>query len=95
MLERLDQKYFIRTTNPIRNNDVAYLKEKIDQVNGSSSDELRQLYRQTIMNGQFTDKGGAGLGLIEMVKISNNPLQYKFDAINEEYSLYNLIITFS
>ena len=94
-LERMDQKYLIKTSNPIRNSDIPNLKKKIDLVNNKSAEELRLLYRQTITNGKFTDKGGAGLGLIEMVKITNNPLQYHFDPINDHYSLYHLIMTFT
>jgi len=52
------------------------------------------LYRQTITNGKFTDKGGAGLGLIEMAKITNNPIKYRFESINDQFSLYYLILTF-
>jgi len=94
-LERTDQKYFITTTNPIRNSDIPNLKAKIDLVNSKTPEELRLLYRQTIMNGRFTDKGGAGLGLIEIVKITNHPLQYRFEPISNDYSIYHLIMTFA
>ncbi len=94
MLERIDQSYFIKTSNPIKNEDIPKLKEKIELVNGKSADELSVLYRQTIMNGKFTDKGGAGLGLIEMAKITNNPIEYRFEPINKEYSIYYLILKF-
>lgn len=94
-LERLDQKYCIKTTNPIKNSDIPALKDKIDTINSKTGEDLRLYYRQTIMNGRFTDKGGAGLGLIEIVKITNHPLEYRFESINDEFSIYNLIITFA
>ncbi len=94
ILERIEQSYIIRTTSPIKNSDIARLKEKIELVNSKTGEELKALYRQTITNGQFTPKGGAGLGLIEMAKITSNPLGYRFDPINEEFSLYHLILTF-
>jgi len=93
-LERVDQNYVIKTSSPIKNKDVPRLKEKIEIVNSKSADELKVLYRQTITDGHFTAKGGAGLGLIEMAKITNNTLGYRFEPINAEFSLYHLTLTF-
>ncbi len=92
-IEKVEQKYIIKTTNPIKKTDIPKLREKIELINTRSPDELRLLYRQTIMNGKFTDTGGAGLGLIEMAKITNHPLGFEFEPINNEFSLYTLIIT--
>jgi len=94
-LERVDQSYIIKTTSPIKTTDITTLKGKIELVNNKSAEELKLLYRQTITNGQFTAKGGAGLGLIEMAKITNNKLGYRFEPINDDFSLYHLTLTFS
>ena len=93
-LERTNQVYIIKTTSPIKNTDISRLRDKIDLVNSKSEEELKALYRQTITNGQFTAKGGAGLGLIEMAKITNNTLGYRFEPINDDFSLYHLTLTF-
>jgi hypothetical protein len=93
-LERVNQSYIIKTTSAIKNSDIARLKEKIEIVNSKSAEELKLLYRQTITNGHFTAKGGAGLGLIEMAKITNNTLGYRFEPINDDFSLYHLALTF-
>ncbi len=82
------EKYFIVATNPLRVEDAAVLKKKIERINNTDEAGLKLLYRQTISNGQFTENGGAGLGLIELVKISNNPIDYSFTPINKEFSLY-------
>lgn len=94
ILERNDHEYIIKTTSPIKNSDIARLKEKIELVNSKSPEELKVLYRQTITDGHFTTKGGAGLGLIEMAKITNNTLGYRFEPINKDFSLYHLTLTF-
>ena len=93
-LERIDQSYIIRTTNPIKNVDIPNLKKKIDLVNSKTAEEIMIFYRQTITDGKFTDKGGAGLGIIEMAKITNNRIEYRFKSINDQFSLYSLILTF-
>lgn len=94
-IARDNQVYFIESTNPIKTRHSEILRKKIARINKANEAELKLLYRQTISNGKFTDKGGAGLGLIEMVKISGNPIQYQFDPIDDEFSLYRLKIVFT
>lgn len=94
ILERDQQIYKIKTTSPINNSDIPRLKEKIEMVNMKSEEELKALYRQTITDGHFTAKGGAGLGLIEMAKITNNTLGYQFEPIDNDFSIYHLTLTF-
>jgi hypothetical protein len=83
------------TSNPIRNQHVDILRSHIECVNGKSRDELKQLYFETITNGKFSKKGGAGLGFIEMAKTSGNNLEYSFDPISDEFSLYTFKVTFT
>ncbi|MDX1334026.1 MAG: SiaB family protein kinase [Robiginitalea sp.] len=78
------------TRNPVKNQDVDALKNRIDHVNKHSKDELKELYKSTITNGQFTPRGGAGLGFIEMAKTTGNKLEYAFESLSGDYSLYTL-----
>jgi hypothetical protein len=84
----------LRTSNPVLTKDLDILKSKIDKVNNKSREELKELYVKTITNGEFSAKGGAGLGFIEMAKTSGNDLKYSFEEISEEFSLYTFIVTF-
>ncbi len=83
------------TTNPVRNEDIDLLKTRIELVNNKSRKELKNLYLQTITNGKFSLKGGAGLGFIEMAKTSGNNLQYSFMPINDRFSLYTFTVVFT
>ncbi|MBE0653811.1 MAG: hypothetical protein IH594_08430 [Bacteroidales bacterium] len=87
--------YCLQCSNPLLNIHIPELRDKLEIVNSKTYEELRQLYHQTITNGKFSNKGGAGLGIIEMAKISGNPLNFSFKEINEEYSLYTLEILFN
>lgn len=93
-IQREENIYALRCSNPIRKKHIDKLRKKIDKINKTNEKELRLLYRQTISNGEFTSKGGAGLGLIEMAKISGHKLEYHFESINEEFSLYSIKIRF-
>lgn len=78
------------TRNPVRKGDVALLRRRIDEVNRHNREELKLLYKTTIMNGEFTSQGGAGLGFIEMAKTAGTKLEYQFENLSDDYSLYTL-----
>ncbi len=86
--------YKLKTCNPVRNVDVERLTRKIEQVNNKSRQELKDLYLETITNGKFSSKGGAGLGFIEMAKTSGHNLEYSFEKITDDYSMYTFTVTF-
>ena len=88
-------KIEVITSNPVRNQHVDVLRTNIERVNNKSREELKAMYVETITNGKFSKKGGAGLGFIEMVKTSGNDLEYSFDPISEDYSLYTIKVTFT
>lgn len=54
------------------------LKAKIDDINTYDKDGIKDLYRKTMNNMKFSDKGGAGLGLIDVARKSFNKLGYDF-----------------
>ena len=91
-IKKNNEKYFLTSTNVVFNSDIPKLKNKINQVNNLDSEGLKELYKSTITDGQFTRKGGAGLGFIEMAKISTEKIQYEFETINDEYSFYELTV---
>jgi len=76
------------TRNPVRKTDVDTLRSRIDNVNNQNREELKDLYKSTITNGEFSPKGGAGLGFIEMAKTTGNKLEYAFKELQGEFSLY-------
>jgi len=42
---------------------------------------------------EFTNRGGAGLGLIEMAKISGNEMKYEFMPIDDEFAQFSMMLT--
>ena len=70
--------FVIESANAIRNEDTGGLEAKLDQLKKMNKHEIKELYRSTITNGQFSDKGGAGLGIIEMAKITDRKIEYTF-----------------
>ena len=83
----------METTNPVRIGEVKSLRTRIDKVNSQDSDALKELYRSTITNGKFSSKGGAGLGFIEMAKTTGSKLEYAFENLSKEHSLYTFRVS--
>ena len=95
MLCYKNKSYTIETANLMKNSDIPFLEEKIEVLKKMSSDEIKELYKATITNGKFSDRGGAGLGIIEMAKIADEKIAGHFSAVDEKYSYFILRLIIS
>ncbi len=87
--------YFLISSNKISNLNIPALKNRIDEVNSLDSEGLKQLYKEVRINGSFSKVGGAGIGVIDMARKSENALVYEFVRLNDEFSMYSLLIRVS
>lgn len=69
--------FCVSISNYINKENLDELTEKIDLVNSLDTDELNQLYRKSISKARISDKGGAGLGIIEIARNSRQKINYK------------------
>ena len=76
MIKKVNDDYYITSGNPIKKENIDSLKTRLEEINNLSSDELKALRHQILESGIFSDKGGAGLGLIEIARKSGQKLQY-------------------
>lgn len=94
-IEHIDDGYLLVSGNPILNKDIEKLRKHIDHINALDKEGLRQLFRTTLTNGEFSSKGGAGLGFIEMAKVSGEKIAYSFSPIDETFSFYTCKVLIS
>lgn len=80
--------FLITSGNIIENVHIAALREKLEKVNAMNPEQLKEYYYEVLNAGGFSEKGGAGLGLIEMVRKSGNKLSYDFAKINDKHSFF-------
>ncbi len=85
-------RYYVITGNFINKSNTRVLKERIDQLNFLSKDEIKILYKLILNNDQFSEKGGGGLGMIDLVKRSGNNLTYNFYNFDSNYIFFTLRI---
>ena len=79
---------FIASGNVIDTDAVGMLSDKLDHLNKLDKDELKEVYVETLSNQQISEKGGAGLGLIEMARKTGNKLDYEFEGIANGLSYF-------
>jgi hypothetical protein len=55
---------------------------------------LKSLYKEIIKGGSgLTNKGGAGLGFVDMARKSGQKLEYEFEELGEGLSFFSLKTT--
>ena len=64
-------------------------------VNGLTREELKAYYKKILNNGEISDKGGGGLGFIDIAKKSGEKLEYSIREIDGNYSFFTLTVKIS
>lgn len=86
LLRQRNSLHHLVTTNAVRSKDSLKLKESIDHLKTLSKDELKALYLDVFNGGGLSEKGGAGLGLIEMARKSGTAPTYQFENLGGDFS---------
>jgi len=68
----------IYSSNVVDEPTKKLLEDSLNKVNSLDKEALRAYYKDVFLNGEVSDKGGAGLGLIEMARKSDHTLQFNF-----------------
>ncbi len=92
LLGRSDSDIFIITGNRIRNANIPALEDKIKEINAWKHEDMRDIYSERLGSSTYSDKGGAGLGLLDIYKRSGNKLEYSIQPIDKDVSFLSLHI---
>lgn len=95
MLSRSEEEYLITTGNVLFKSKVQPIIGILEKINSLDKDGLKSLYKQQIKEGRLSNKGGAGLGFIDIAKKTGNKLHFNFLSINDDYSFFVLTSTIS
>jgi hypothetical protein len=87
--------YSVTTGNAVDNSKIPDLKSLLEQVNRLDKEELTELYKKQIKEGRLSEKGGAGLGFIDIKRKTGRNLNYHFLPINDDTSFFLLTSTIS
>ena len=80
------------TGNYILKERVQMITDRANQINSLSKDELKALYKLILNNDEFSEKGGGGLGMIDIARKTGTKMEYEFIPVNEKVLFYVLKI---
>ncbi len=90
-----ENNYSFTSGNFINKNRIRFLKDRMDQINFLTPDELKILYKLILNNNEFSDKGGGGLGLVDIAKRTGHEYEYTFHNYTNDFYFFCLTITIS
>jgi hypothetical protein len=90
MVHKTEELYKITTGNLIADENVENLKRSLDLINSLNKDELTELYKKQIKEGQLSDKKGAGLGFIDIARKTGSKLEFSFKSVKNNISFFIL-----
>ena len=95
MISKDDNRYCVMTGNPIAKTSVAKLKGNLDDLNSKDKEGLKEMYKDIIKNTQISEKGGAGLGFVDMARKSGEKLEFTFANMDDEHDFFCLRVNIS
>lgn len=90
VIKEKDDSIEILTGNYLIFDVVEIIKDRIDQINALEREDLKALYKKILSNEEFSEKGGGGLGMVDIAKRTSSKLNYSFFEIDEKYSFFEL-----
>lgn len=88
MIGKKRNKYFIITSNRIKQSHIPKVEKSLQEINNANFEELNDMHHKQLKDGDLSKKGGAGLGLIDIARKSSKKILYNFIPINKHYSYF-------
>lgn len=95
MISKDDKRYCVMTGNPIPKSKVAGLTKNLEDLNSKDKEGLKEMYKDIIKNTQISEKGGAGLGFVDMARKSGEKLEFSFSSMDADYDFFCLKVNIS
>jgi hypothetical protein len=82
--------YYIITGNMVKSTNVRELEDSIEMLNSLDKAALDNLHKEQMQSGEISDKGGAGLGLIDIIRRTGEKYAYQFQRLDENSHFFIL-----
>jgi hypothetical protein len=87
-VEYKDGSCHVKTENLIENKQIESFSTWMGKINEADKDQVLELYKERLKNGMLSEKGGAGIGLLEIARKSKEKLQFSFAKKTGSYSKF-------
>lgn len=88
IVSRSEQGFNVVTGNPIANSKIGEVTTMLNTVNSMDEEQIKVYYKQKMLESRISEKGGAGLGFIDIVKKTGNRINFHFERINDVTSFF-------
>ncbi len=88
VLAKGEDCYKITFGNLILNDFVPSMEERLTELNQLDEVELKERYMKVLSEGILSNKGGAGLGFITMRMKAKSKLNFHFQKVSDEKSVF-------
>ena len=95
LVGREASRYTIMSGNPVHKKRVSGLKGILDRINRLDNEGLKDLYKEIIQETTLSNKGGAGLGFVDMARKTGEKLWFDFPELSEVYCFFCLKVNVS
>ena len=95
LIGRESSRYTIMSGNPVHKERVPALESALRSINELDREGLKELYKEIIQDTTLSDKGGAGLGFVDMARKSGEKLEFAFPEISDDYCFFCLQVNVS
>lgn len=89
MIGKEDGAYIISSGNFINNEFVEGLRSKLEHINTLDKEGLKNYYKELIKSAEISEKGGAGLGFVDIARKSGSKLEYDFEKVSDTVSFFS------
>lgn len=93
ILSRSETTYSIVSGNLMLEADRENLAQRIHSLNAMDDNQIRKAYVDTLCNEDFTDKGGAGLGMLTIAKRASGPIHFEIHSIQMPFAYVTMQVT--
>ncbi len=83
---------YVSSVNSVSDEIIPRLSQKIEHLNKLDRKSLDLLHKMVLEEGGLSEKGGAGLGLIEMARKTGQKLYYSFEPISNNQSYFYIML---
>lgn len=83
----------ITTGNAVLTHKIKEVTEMIDRINKMDELQLKELYMRQMREGRLSDKGGAGLGLIDVRRKTKKKIEYHIMPLSKTLTFFLLSAT--
>ncbi|MFL5765610.1 MAG: SiaB family protein kinase [Bacteroidia bacterium] len=83
-------EFTIYSGNIVNNPVAEKLNKRLNSIKSLNDSDLKKQYMEVLSNGELSAKGGAGLGFLTIALKSSNNIDFDFEMLNKDYSLFSL-----